>query len=132
MSRRESEPDRSPAPTDATADATGTVIDADGVRAIARLACLDLSPSQVPELCEHFARILRFVEKLHEVDIDGIADDLHGERPLAAMRDDAADANAPGTGAAESWQQAIFDNAPAVHRNADRGDGMFFEVPRVL
>jgi aspartyl-tRNA(Asn)/glutamyl-tRNA(Gln) amidotransferase subunit C len=57
---------------------------------VARLARLSLTSDEAEKLSEDLARIVRFVEQLQEVNIDGVAPMAHaGDRVLPFREDEA-------------------------------------------
>ena len=94
----------------------------EGVRRIAELARLRIDPQDIPELARHFDRMLEFVAHLAEVDVDGVAPDIHGERSVAGLRDDAARP-------AETGEAVKLDSILA---NAPETEGPYFTTPRVV
>ncbi len=86
------------------------------VRKIAQLARLDLSAEEVETFAGQFARILDYVDKLAEVDIEGVEPFLNAASADNVFRADAAGASLP--------REEGLANAPSQA-------GGFFKVPRV-
>ena len=66
----------------------GPVIGEDEVRAIARLAHLDLSPDEIRRMTGELERILVYVKQLQELDLEGVPPTAHGELRAMPLRDD--------------------------------------------
>ena len=98
-----------------------TVIDRDEVLKIAGLARLSFDPEALDQFAGQFRRILDYIEKLKEVDVEGIEPTSHVSLPADsgthALREDRV---RPSLSAAEA-----LSNAP------DPGCGQF-RVPRVI
>jgi aspartyl-tRNA(Asn)/glutamyl-tRNA(Gln) amidotransferase subunit C len=90
------------------------MIDRDQVLHVARLARLELSEDEVERMSGELSGILGHIEKIGELDLDGVPPTSHVVEVTNALR---ADEPRP------SWpREQIFEQAPAV-----REDG--FEVP---
>lgn len=87
------------------------------VQRIAALARLTLTPAEAQELLEHFAKILRYVEKLNTVDTADVRPMSHAVAVPSPLREDRV-TNQP-------HPEALLANAP------DR-EGHFFKVPRII
>ena len=95
----------------------------DGVRWIAELARLRVEPDEIPALAAHFERMLDFVGKLQEVDVEGVEPDFSPACPIESLRaDEPRAAGSPG-GAVDRSQ--ILDNAP-------QHQGPYFTTPKVV
>ncbi len=92
-------------------------IDEKQVRHIAHLARLKLTDEEVARFCEQLSGILEYVEKLGEVNTEGVEPTAHALPVCNVFRDDVP-------GASLSPEQALA-NAPAK-------DPPFFKVPKVL
>ena len=92
-------------------------IDEAQVRHIGHLSRLDLSDDEVKRFGEQLSSILAYMEKLNEVNTDGVEPSAHALEVHNVYRDDEI-------GASFTTEQAMA-NAP------DR-DGTFFKVPKVL
>jgi aspartyl-tRNA(Asn)/glutamyl-tRNA(Gln) amidotransferase subunit C len=90
------------------------MIDRDQVLHVARLARLELSEDEVERMSGELSGILGHIEKIGELDLDGVPPTSHVVEVTNALRDDEP---------RPSWpREQIFEQAPAV-----REDG--FEVP---
>ncbi|MFQ5654555.1 MAG: Asp-tRNA(Asn)/Glu-tRNA(Gln) amidotransferase subunit GatC [Planctomycetota bacterium] len=99
------------------------LIGEEGVLRIAELARLRIDPAEVPSLAAHFERMLDFVDKLNEVDVEGVEPDMHPGVFAEGLREDSPwEEGAPG-GPVE--RQRILDNAP-------ESQGPYFTTPRVV
>lgn len=90
------------------------------VRHVAELANLALTPEEVGRMVHDLDGILTHMDKLNELDTDGVepmAQFLAGTEPLATLRDDAAGATLS--------NEAALANAPLA------GAGCF-KVPKVI
>lgn len=63
-------------------------ITAEEVRYVAKLARLELSPEEVSSTTEHLDRILSYVDKLNELNTDGVAPTTHALAVSNAFRED--------------------------------------------
>ena len=89
----------------------------DQVRHVAKLSRLKLSDDQIHYFAEQLSHVLSYVEKLNEVDIEGVEPMAHPTDMTNRFRDDEP---TPGI----AVEQAL-KNAPAA-------DEPFFKVPKVL
>ncbi len=90
------------------------MIDREQVLHVARLARLELSDDEVERMSGELTGILGHIEKIGELDLDGVPPTSHVVEVTNALRDDEP---------RPSWpREQIFEQAPAV-----RDDG--FEVP---
>ncbi len=87
------------------------------VEHVARLARLELTPEETGTFAGQMSDILAYVEKLNELDTQGIIPTSHAVPMENAFRDDVA---RPGIGI-----EAALANAPDEV-------GRFFRVPRVI
>ena len=87
------------------------------VRHVATLARLKLTDTEQDELVEHFDKILTYVDKLSELDTDGVEPTAHAIEVSAPLREDRV------TNRAET--AALLANAPS--RKTD-----FFRVPKII
>ena len=92
-------------------------LDPQTIEQLAALARLRLTPAETEALKEHLHRMLSYVEKLRQVNTEGIEPMAHAVDVAAPLRADEV-ANQPNT-------EALLQNAPA--RN-----GNFFVVPRII
>lgn len=93
------------------------VIDEKQVREVAMLARLDLTDSEVSEFAGQLSEILTYVEKLGELDTEGVEPLAHSLPVKNVFRDDV-----PGE---------TLDRDLAL-KNAPDSDGLHFCVPKVL
>ena len=84
---------------------------------VARLARLHLSDDELGRMCEQLDAILAYIDKLRELDIEGVEPTAHAVPLLDVMRDDALRPCLS--------QEEALANAP------DRA-GEFFRVPRII
>lgn len=87
------------------------------VRDVAKLARLSLSDEQVAEQTTKLASILSYIDKLNEVDVDGVEPMAHAMDLQNVFREDVETPGYP--------TKAILANAPDQ-------DPPFFKVPKVL
>lgn len=99
------------------------LIDGDGIRRIARLACLRVDDRDVAELATHLERIIAYVDKLKEVDVEGVEPDLHSATPARRLRAD--EPREPG----EPGGPTPLDD---ILRNAPDHEGPYFITPKVV
>ena len=92
-------------------------IDIDQVRKVANLSRLDLSQDQLAEFAGQLSSILEYVEKMNELDTDGVEPLAHCLDVSNCFREDIAKESL-GTDKALS--------------NAPEQDGQFFIVPKIL
>jgi len=92
-------------------------IDQDQVRHIAHLARLKLSPAECTTFGDQLSQILAYMDKLNEVDTDGIEPTAHALPVQNVFREDA-----PGK---PLGADKALANAPAK-------EPPFFKVPKVL
>ena len=87
------------------------------VRHVATLARLKLTDTEQDELVEHFDKILTYVDKLSELDTDGVEPTAHAIEVSAPLREDRV--------TNQSETDALLANAPS--RKTD-----FFRVPKII
>jgi aspartyl-tRNA(Asn)/glutamyl-tRNA(Gln) amidotransferase subunit C len=87
------------------------------VRKVARLARLSFSPEEEARLVEELNRILDYVEKLNELDTEGIAPTSHVLPISNVFREDEVTPSLP--------REALLANAPSTSRG-------YFRVPKVI
>jgi aspartyl-tRNA(Asn)/glutamyl-tRNA(Gln) amidotransferase subunit C len=92
-------------------------LDRQTVEQLAALARLRLTPAETEALKEHLHRMLSYVEKLRQVNTEGIEPLAHAVDVAAPLRADEVSTQ-PNT-------EALLQNAPAR-------SGNFFVVPRVI
>ena len=93
------------------------LVTTEDVRRVAALARLDLSTDEEVRLTDELGRILKYMEKLNELDTDGVSPSAHPILVSGAFR---ADESEVFSGIADLLAQA-----------PDRRDG-YYRVPRVL
>ena len=84
---------------------------------LSHLARLQFNAEEKKEINEDLRKMIAFVEKLSELDLDGVEPLLHVSEEVNALREDVVKGSV-------SREEAL-KNAP-VH------DGMFFKVPKVI
>ena len=87
------------------------------VRHVAALARLTLTDIEQDELVEHFDKILTYMDKLDELDTDGIEPTAHAVEVSAPLREDRV--------TNQSETDALLANAPSKKTN-------FFRVPKII
>ncbi len=92
-------------------------IDEEQVRKVAKLGRLELSDAEVEEFAGQLSAILEYVEKMNELDTDGVEPLAHCLAVSNVFRDDVV-AESLGT-------EKTLANAP-------ERDGEFFKVPKIL
>ena len=92
-------------------------ITADQVQHVARLARLQIAPEAIEKLASELATILAYVEKLGEVDTQGVPPTSHAIELINAFREDVVHDHL-------SREQAL--------RNAPAQDEGSFVVPKVI
>lgn len=92
-------------------------ITAEEVRYVARLARLELSPEEVSSTTEQLDRILSYVDKLNELNTEGVNPATHALAINNAFREDEVRASLP--------QDEALANGPSHNREA-------FIVPRII
>lgn len=87
------------------------------VQHVALLAHLELSEEEETELVVHFDSVLSYMEKLNELNTDGVEPLAHAVEVVSPLRNDRVtnDANA----------DALLQNAPDRQTN-------FFKVPQII
>ncbi len=92
-------------------------IDQDQVRKVAKLARLELEEREVEEFAGQLSSILEYVEKMNELDTEGVEPLAHCLPISNVLREDSVKGSI-GT-------EAALANAP-------QRDGEFFKVPKIL
>ncbi len=92
-------------------------ITADEVRQVARLARLDVLEKELESITEQLDRILGYIDKLNELETDGIKPTTHAVEMENAFRDDE-------TRPSLSQQEALA--------NGPEQNGEAFVVPKVI
>ena len=93
------------------------MISAEEVQHVARLARLHLTDEEAERMREQLDAILAYIDKLRELDVEGVEPTAHAVPLVNVMRDDALAPCLP--------QEQALANAP------DRADE-FFRVPRII
>ncbi|MGH7387936.1 MAG: Asp-tRNA(Asn)/Glu-tRNA(Gln) amidotransferase subunit GatC [Candidatus Rokuibacteriota bacterium] len=93
------------------------MIDDKDVDHVARLARLALADAEKTRTREQLARILQYIDKLKELDVEGVEPTSHAVPLVNVMRDDQVVASVP--------REDMLANAP------DRA-GELFRVPRII
>ncbi len=92
-------------------------IGTDQIRQVARLARINLSQDEVQQFAGQLSGILAYVEKLNELDTEGVEPTTHPLRMSNVFRPDRIGQSLTG--------QQVLANAP-------QRQGDFFTVPKVL
>lgn len=92
-------------------------IDADQVRKVARLSRLDLTDAEIAEFTVQLIAILEYIDKINELDTEGVEPLAHCLPISNCFREDVAKESL-GT-------EKTLENAP-------QRDGQFFKVPKIL
>jgi aspartyl-tRNA(Asn)/glutamyl-tRNA(Gln) amidotransferase subunit C len=92
-------------------------ITADQIQHVARLARLQIDPEAMEKLASELATILTYVDKLNEVDTEGVPPTSHAIELINAFRDDVVHAHLP--------REQALGNAPSQ-------DAGSFVVPKVI
>jgi len=87
------------------------------VQRIALLARLELTSVEEAELIQHFDKMLTYVEKLNQLNTDGVEPTAHAVAVPSPLREDRV------TNQADT--NALLQNAPAREAN-------FFKVPKII
>jgi len=87
------------------------------VQRIALLARLELTPAEEAELVEHFDKMLTYVEKLNQLNTDGVEPTAHAVAVPGPFREDRVTNQAD--------PDALLQNAPTRA-------GDFFKVPKII
>ena len=93
------------------------MISREEVQHVARLARLHLTDDEAERMREQLDAILAYIDKLRELDVEGVEPTAHAVPLVNVMRDDALAPCLP--------QEQALANAP------DRA-GEFFRVPRII
>ena len=87
------------------------------VKYVAELARLSLTEEEAALFQEQLSGIVRYVEKISGLDVDGIAPTLHGQKLVNAFRED--------TVRPSMEREAALANAPERHGNE-------FRLPKIV
>ena len=92
-------------------------VTAQDVRRVAELARLEFAPEEEEKLVTELNTILEYMEKLNELDTDGIEPTSHLAPVTNALREDRPERFA--------GLREVLDQAPDSHRH-------YFRVPRII
>ena len=92
-------------------------IDTETVLKIARLSRIKITDSESADIQKDLNRIVEFVKKLSEIDVEGIGEFNFGETYLKDMREDCI---------------IINDNTDDVLKNTKNKNQDFFTVPKIV
>ena len=92
-------------------------IDTETVKKIARLSRIKITDIESVEIQTDLNRIVEFVKKLSEIEIDGIGEFKFGETYLEDMREDSV---------------AVNDTTDDILKNTRNKNQDFFTVPKIV
>ena len=92
-------------------------IDTDTVLKIARLSRIKINESESADIQKDLNRIVEFVKKLGEIDIEGIDEFNFGKTNIEDMRKDSV---------------TIYDNTDDILKNTKNKNQDFFTVPKIV
>ena len=92
-------------------------IDTETVLKIARLSRIKINESESADIQKDLNRIVEFVKKLGEIDIDGIDEFNFGKTNIEDMRKD---------------KVTIYDNTDDILKNTKNKNQDFFTVPKIV
>lgn len=92
-------------------------IDTETVLRIARLSRIQITDSESADIQKDLNRIVEFVKKLGEIDIDGIDEFNFGKTNIEDMRKDSV---------------TIYDNTDDILKNTKNKNQDFFTVPKIV
>jgi aspartyl-tRNA(Asn)/glutamyl-tRNA(Gln) amidotransferase subunit C len=92
-------------------------IDTETVLRIARLSRIKITDSESADIQKDLNRIVEFVKKLSEIDVDGIAQFNFGKTTIENMRED---------------RVTIYDNTKDILKNTKSKNQDFFTVPKIV
>ena len=95
-------------------------ISPDEVRQVAALARLNFTDEELGDLAQHFDTILTYVDKLNELQTDGVEPTAHAIEVSAPLRDDIVTNEMSDTST-----DALLANAPSRKTH-------FFRVPKII
>ncbi len=87
------------------------------VQRVALLARLDLSDAETDELAAHFDKVLAYMDKLNELNTDGVEPLAHAVEMETPLRDDQVTSQA---------------NADTLLQNAPQRQADFLKVPKII
>ena len=92
-------------------------IDTETVLKIARLSRIKINEGESADIQKDLNRIVEFVKKLGEIDIDGIDEFNYGKTNIEDMRKDSV---------------TIYDNTDDILKNTKNKNQDFFTVPKIV
>ena len=92
-------------------------IDTETVLKIARLSRIKINEGESADIQKDLNRIVEFVKKLGEIDIDGIDEFNFGKTNIEDMRKD---------------RVTIYDNTDDILKNTKNKNQDFFTVPKIV
>ena len=92
-------------------------IDTETVLKIARLSRIKINEAESADIQKDLNRIVEFVKKLGEIDIDGIDEFNFGKTNIEDMRKDCV---------------TIYDNTDDILKNTKNKNQDFFTVPKIV
>ena len=92
-------------------------IDTETVLKIARLSRIKINEGESADIQKDLNRIVEFVKKLGEIDIDGIDEFNFGKTNIEDMRKDSV---------------TIYDNTDDILKNTKSKNQDFFTVPKIV
>ena len=92
-------------------------IDTETVLKIARLSRIKINKGESADIQKDLNRIVEFVKKLGEIDIDGIDEFNFGKTNIEDMRKDSV---------------TIYDNTDDILKNTENKNQDFFTVPKIV
>ena len=92
-------------------------IDTETVLKIARLSRIKINEGESADIQKDLNRIVEFVKKLGEIDIDGIDEFNFGKTNIEDMRKDSI---------------TIYDNTDDILKNTKNKNQDFFTVPKIV
>ena len=92
-------------------------IDTETVLKIARLSRIKINESESSDIQKDLNRIVEFVKKLGEIDIDGVDEFNFGKTNIEDMRKDSV---------------TIYDNTDDILKNTKNKNQDFFTVPKIV
>ena len=92
-------------------------IDTETVLKIARLSRIKINESESADIQKDLNRIVEFVKKLGEIDIDGVDEFNFGKTNIEDMRKDSV---------------TIYDNTDDILKNTKNKNQDFFTVPKIV
>ena len=92
-------------------------IDTETVLKIAKLSRIKINESESADIQKDLNRIVEFVKKLGEIDIDGIDEFNFGKTNIEDMRKDSV---------------TIYDNTDDILKNTKNKNQDFFTVPKIV